>query len=49
LLDKKVDFQAPEMAMCAAFLQYNNKNGFALLNFSKSGNFKVKNSRNCCG
>ena len=35
LLVKKVDFQATEMALCAAFLQYNNKKGFALLNFGQ--------------
>ena len=35
LLVKKVDFQATEMAFCAAFLQYNNKKGFALLNFGQ--------------
>ena len=35
LLVEKVDFQATEMALCAAFLQYNNKKGFALLNFGQ--------------
>ena len=35
LLDKKVVFQATEMALCAAFLQYDNKKGFALLNFGQ--------------
>ena len=35
LLVKKVDFQATEMALCAAFLQYNNKKGFTLLNFGQ--------------
>jgi hypothetical protein len=35
LLDKKIVFQATEMALCAAFLQYDNKKGFALLNFGQ--------------
>ena len=35
LLVKKVEFQATEMALCAAFLQYNNKKGFALFNFGQ--------------
>ena len=30
LLVEKVDFQATEMALCAAFLQYDSKKGFAL-------------------
>ena len=35
LLVEKVVFQATEMALCAAFLKYNNKKGFALLNFGQ--------------
>ena len=35
LIDKKVVFRSTEMALCAAFLQYNNNKGFALLNFGQ--------------
>ena len=43
LLVEKVDFQATEMALCAAFLQYNNKKGFALLNFGQICNVNHQN------